>query len=104
MGHPGFCGGRTKLQVSPLRCAPVETTECGNELELVDADVFVPEVGAGGDEVVHHGFAFGGVEVVDFDAEGAEFFAAAGEGAGLADDDSAEAELSNEAGAIESGG
>ena len=47
----------------------------------IHADVFVPEVGAGGDEVVHHGFAFGGVEVVDFDAEGAEFFAAAGEGA-----------------------
>ena len=68
MGHPGVCGGPMKLQVSPLRCAPVEMTEWGNGLELVDADVFVPEVGAGGDEVVHHGFAFGGVEVVDFDA------------------------------------
>ena len=71
---------------------------------LVDADVFVPDGGVGGDVVAHHGDAGGVGEVDDVDAEVAEPLFAAGEVLAFADDDGLEAELADEAGAVPAGG
>jgi len=71
---------------------------------LVDAYVFVPEGGVGGDVVAHHGNAVGVGEVDDVYAEVAEPVFAAGEVLALADDDGLEAELADEAGAVPAGG
>jgi hypothetical protein len=64
----------------------------------------VPEGGVGGDVVAHHGDAGGVGEVDDGDAEVAEPVLTAGEVLGFADDDGAEAELADEAGAVPAGG
>ncbi len=70
----------------------------------VDADVFVPEGGVGGDEVAHHGDAVGVGEVDDLGAVVAEPVLAAGEVDAFADDESAEVELADETGAVPAGG
>jgi hypothetical protein len=64
----------------------------------------VPEGGVGGDVVAHHGDAGGVGEIDDVYAEVAEPVLAAGEVLGFADDDGAEAELADEAGAVPAGG
>lgn len=70
----------------------------------VHADVFVPNGRVGGDVGGEEGDAFGGVEVDDLDAELAEPVDAAAEVLALADDETAEAELADEAGAVPAGG
>lgn len=72
---------------------------------LIDADVFVPERGVGGDEILHHLDALRVLEVDDFDAGGTHEVGAlaafgvgqealaAGESLGLSDDDFGDAEL-----------
>ena len=67
------------------------------------ADVFVPDGGIFLDVGGEEGDAFLGVEVEDFDVEGAEPVDAALEGAGFADDDASESELADEATAIPAG-
>ena len=63
---------------------------------MPDGGIFL---NVGGEE----GDAFLGVEVEDFDVEGAEPVDAALEGAGFADDDAGESELANEAAAVPAG-
>src|SRR5215472_11689310 len=66
--------------------------------------VFVPDFGVLSDVGNEEVDAFGGVEVDDLDAGGAQPVQASGEVAGLADDDGAEAELADEATAVPTGG
>jgi len=74
------------------------------DAELVDADVFIPNGGVGGDVGLQKFAAFGGVEIDDSDAVRSEFVYAAMEGLRFADDDGAEAELADETGAIKARG
>jgi len=64
------------------------------------ADVLVPQVGVGGDEVSHQVLAGGVVEHGDLDAGGGEPVVLAGERAGLADDEARDAELPDQAAAV----
>ena len=80
------------------------TAKAAGTRVLIDADVFVPDGGVGGDVVAHHGDAGEVGEVDDLDAEVAEPVLAAGEVDALAEDDGAEAELADEAGAVPAGG
>jgi len=72
---------------------------CGS----VFSDVFVPDGGIFLDVGGEEGDAFLGVEVEDFDVEGAEPVDAALEVAGFADDDASESELADEAAAVPAG-
>ncbi len=67
------------------------------------ADVFVPDGGIFFDVSGEEGDAFLRIEVEDFDVEGAEPVDAALEGAGFADDDASESELTDEAAAVPAG-
>jgi len=67
------------------------------------ADIFVPDGGIFLDVVGEEGDALLGIEVDDFDVEGAEPVDAALEGAAFAYDDARESELADEAAAIPAG-
>ena len=67
------------------------------------ADIFVPDGGIFLDVVGEEGDAVLGIEVDDFDVEGAEPVDAALEGAAFADDDARESELADEAAAVPAG-
>lgn len=68
------------------------------------ANVFVPEGRVGGDEGLHEGDAVLVGEVEDVNAGVAEPGEGSGEVLGFADEDGAEAELADEAGAVPAGG
>ena len=63
------------------------------------ADVFVPQIGVGCDELGHHLNAFWVFEVDDFDSLGAEEIGGAGEVVAFADDDFGDSELHGRAAA-----
>jgi hypothetical protein len=95
--------GKTKkgtIYRAPTRARPC-FANCGDY--LVFADVFVPDGGIILDVRGEERNAVCGVEVDDFDVERAEPVDAALEGAGFADDDAGETELTDEAAAIPAG-
>ena len=74
-----------------------------SRFELGFADVFVPDGGIFLDVVGEKSDTLLGIDVDDFDVEGAEPVDAALEGAAFADDDARESELADEAAAVPAG-